>query len=88
MAPGALDAIGLVVQSVPVDPSHVRLNLARSNLGIEITAEGAPGQIYEIESSTDLENWVYVSTLINELGSVTADLNSSGRQTFYRLLIR
>jgi subtilisin family serine protease len=88
MAPGALDAIGLVVQSVPVDPSHVRLNLAPSELGIEITAEGAPGQIYEIESSNDLENWVYVSTLINELGSVRANLNSSERQIFYRLLVR
>ncbi|MDB6038490.1 MAG: hypothetical protein JWM99_2331 [Verrucomicrobiales bacterium] len=86
MAPGALRAIGLVVQSVP-NPDPVRLTVSLAGPKVQIAAEGSVGQIYEIQSSNDLLNWGYVITLLNELGSVSASLDLSSRQTFYRLLV-
>lgn len=86
MAPGALQAIGLIVQSIP-HPDPVRLTVSLAGPKVQIAAEGSAGEIYEIQSSNDLQNWGYVSTLLNETGSVIASLDLSNRPTFYRLLV-
>ena len=55
----------------------------------ELTIHGVAGQVYELQSSKNLEDWFPVATVTNRTGSVRLIDRANGRagRSFYRVLV-
>lgn len=61
---------------------------AYTNGSLQFTISGAPGPGYTIQTSSNLTNWVTLSTLVNSNGTFlfTDPVNTNNPQLFYRVI--
>src|SRR6185369_3727641 len=94
-------ALGIVflasaIQAAPSDLGNLSASLSSDGKNLNLSWAGSPGQVQQIQFSTDLIHWtnlppVFLSAFTNAAwsddGSLTGGLFSSGQPRFYRLLL-
>jgi hypothetical protein len=84
-SPGAMMALSPALAAMlPEDPSRPFLEID----GQQITINGRPGQVYVLESSTDLRNWVPLERGGSQTGTmVYQDPDRDSAMRFYRVRV-
>jgi len=80
----------IIINFVPVNQIHIDASKI-AGTGAELTMAGIPGNVYQIQASTNLVNWINLSTVTADGAGLIQVLDAAAKnypQRFYRAIAR